>query len=123
MSDMNAIVDAYLDVWNETDAAARRKKIESLWAENGVYTDPMASVSGRDGFDQVVGGAQAQFQGLKFARGRTYDEHHNIARFTWELVPAEGAEAIAIGFDVAVLNDNGKIQGVYGFIDKMPAGA
>jgi hypothetical protein len=120
---MNTVVDAYLDVWNETDANARRKKIESFWAKDGVYTDPLASVSGPDGFDQVVAGAQAQFQGLKFVRGRMYDEHHNIARFTWELVPAEGAEAIAIGFDVAVLNDEGKISGVYGFIDKMPAGA
>lgn len=123
MSDLNAIVDAYLDVWNETDASARRTKIDSVWSKNGVYTDPMASVSGTDGFEQVVAGAQAQFGGLRFVRGKTYDEHHNIARFTWELVPAEGAEAIAIGFDVAVVGEDGKIQGVYGFIDKMPAGA
>lgn len=123
MSDLNAVVDAYLDMWNETDAAARRKKIDSLWAENGVYTDPMASVSGHDGIDQVVAGAQAQFAGLKFVRGKAYDEHHHIVRFTWDLVPAEGAEAIAVGFDVAVVDEDGRLQGVYGFIDKMPAGA
>jgi hypothetical protein len=121
VSDLNAIVDAYLAVWNETDATARRQKIDSLWAENGVYVDPLASVSGRAGFDELVAGVQAQFGGLRFVRGRAYDEHHNIARFTWDLVPADGAEAVVIGFDVVVLDDAGQIQGVYGFIDKMPA--
>jgi hypothetical protein len=123
MADLNTVVDAYLAVWNETDATARRQKIDSLWAEDGEYVDPLASVSGRDGVDQVVAGAQEQFAGLMFVRGKTYDEHHNIVRFTWDLVPAEGAEAIAIGFDVLVVDDAGQIKGVYGFIDKLPGGA
>jgi hypothetical protein len=120
MSDVNAIVGKYLDVWNETDASARRQKIGELWAENGVYVDPLASVSGPDAFDQVVGGAQDQFRGLKFVRGDTFEEHHNIARFTWNLVPTGGSEPIVIGFDVAVVGEDGRISGVYGFIDKMP---
>lgn len=123
MSDLNAIVENYLDVWNETDPAARRARIDELWAEDGVYVDPLASVSGRDGFDQVVSGAQAQFQGLKFVRGGVYDEHHNIVRFTWDLVPAPGAEPIVIGFDVAAINDEGLVSSVHGFIDKMPPSA
>lgn len=36
-------------------------------------------------------------------------------------MPSEGAEPIAIGFDVIVVGDDGKIHGVYGFIDKIPA--
>lgn len=123
MSDVNAIVDKYLGVWNETDASARRQKISELWAENGVYVDPLSSVSGPDAFDQVVGGVQGQFKGFKFVRGDTFDEHHNIARFTWNLVPTENSEPIVIGFDVAVVGEDGRISGVYGFIDKMPATA
>ncbi len=121
MSDVNTIVDEYLSIWNETDGAARRSKIEKVWAADGVYTDPLTSVSGRDGFDQVVAGAQEQFKGLTFSRGETYDENHNIARFTWHLAPDAGDEPLAIGFDVAVVDDNGQITGIYGFIDKMPA--
>lgn len=123
MSDLNVIVDKYVAVWNETNASARRQKIGELWAEDGVYVDPLASVSGPDSFDQVVGEAQRQFKGLKFVRGDTFDEHHNVARFTWHLVPAEDAEPIVIGFDVAVVGEDGRILGVYGFIDKMPATA
>jgi hypothetical protein len=121
MSDLNMVVDKYLAVWNEVDASARRQKIDELWAVDGVYVDPLASVAGPDAFDQVVGGAQGQFKGLKFVRGNTFDEHHNIVRFTWNLVPTENAEPIAIGFDVAVVGEDGRIQGVYGFVDKMPA--
>jgi hypothetical protein len=122
MGDLNAIVDRYIAVWNETDAGARRKAIDDLWAERATYVDPLASVSGRDGFDQVVAGAQEQFAGLKFARGTVFDEHHNVVRFTWHLVSDPTAEPIAIGFDVAAVDDTGKIGSVYGFIDKMPAG-
>ncbi|CAM5431112.1 Nuclear transport factor 2 family protein OS=Streptomyces alboniger OX=132473 GN=CP975_22990 PE=4 SV=1 [Streptomyces alboniger] len=32
-----------------------------------------------------------------------------------------GSEPIAIGFDVAVTADDGRIKGVYGFLDKVPA--
>jgi hypothetical protein len=123
MTDLTATVEAYLAAWNETDAADRRRKIDALWAADATYTDPLASVSGRDGFDQLIGAAQQQFAGLRFERGATYDEHHNIVRFTWNLVPAAGAEPVVIGFDVAEVNEVGQISNVYGFIDKMPAGA
>jgi hypothetical protein len=123
MSDLTAIVDKYLAAWNETDATDRRRKIDELWAADGTYTDPLAAASGRDGFDQLIGAAQQQFAGLQFVRGATYDEHHSVVRFTWDLVPAPGAEPVVIGFDVAEVNSDGQISNVYGFIDKMPAGA
>jgi hypothetical protein len=123
MTNLTAIVEQYLAAWNETDAAGRRRKIDALWAADGTYTDPLAAVSGRDGLSELIGAAQQQFAGLRFVRGATYDEHHNIVRFTWDLVPAAGAEPVAIGFDVAEVNEAGQISNVYGFIDKMPAGA
>ncbi|ORM27814.1 nuclear transport factor 2 family protein [Williamsia sp. 1135] len=117
---VGALVDQYLAAWNETDPQARREAIAALWAADGVYTDPLASVSGVDGIDQVIAGAQEQFAGLTFVRGDVLDAHHNIARFTWELVAEVGAEPLVVGFDVAAVNDDEKITAVYGFIDKMP---
>jgi hypothetical protein len=49
------------------------------------------------------------------------DAHHNLARFTWEMAPAPSAEAVVVGFDVAVLTDDGRIRQVHGFLDKVPA--
>jgi hypothetical protein len=115
-----ALVDQYLAAWNETDPTTRRGLISALWTADGVYTDPLASVSGIVGIDQVIAGAQGQFAGLEFVRGDVLDTHHNIARFTWELVSEVGAEPLVVGFDVVAVDENEKITAVYGFIDKMP---
>jgi hypothetical protein len=45
----------------------------------------------------------------------------NVARFQWQLVPAGGGEPVAIGFDVAVTAEDGRIEGVLGFLDRAPA--
>ncbi|PHV67287.1 nuclear transport factor 2 family protein [Williamsia muralis] len=119
MTEMTAMVDDYLSAWNETDPGARRTIVEKVWDADGVYTDPLASVTGTEAIDQVLAGAQQQFAGMRFVRGDVFETHHNIARFTWELVPENGAEAVVIGFDVVAVN-NEKISSVYGFIDKMP---
>ena len=119
MTEMTAMVDDYLSAWNETDPGARRAIVEKVWDADGVYTDPLASVTGTEAIDQVLAGAQQQFAGMRFVRGDVFETHHNIARFTWELVPENGAEAVVIGFDVVAVN-NEKISSVYGFIDKMP---
>jgi ketosteroid isomerase-like protein len=118
---MNDIVTRYLAIWNEADADKRAAAIGELFTEEAPYIDPLAAVAGREGVAAVIGGAREQFQGLSFELLGTVDAHHNIARFQWGLVTEAGAEPIAIGFDVAVTNEDGKITGVYGFLDKLPA--
>ena len=88
------LIERYLDAWNETDADARRAAVADVYADGAQYVDPLAD-----------GGV---------------DAHHNIARFSWELVPATGGESLAVGFDVAVLEDDGRIASVLGFLDKAP---
>ena len=119
---MQDIIERYIECWNQTDAAARRALIDSVWAADASYTDPLADVRGRDAIDVVIGAVQAQFPGLVFSLGGPVDANHNQARFTWHLGP-DGGEAIVIGFDVAVTDDSGRIAAVYGFLDKVPASA
>jgi hypothetical protein len=121
MADLTQLVEQYLAIWNEPDADARTKSIEGLWAEDGGYVDPMAAVRGHEGVAAVVSGARDQFPGFVFALLSPPDVHHNIARFTWELKPAAGGESLVIGFDVAVFTEDGRIQDVFGFLDKVPA--
>ncbi|MEU4573212.1 nuclear transport factor 2 family protein [Nonomuraea sp. ATR24] len=122
MSDTNELVQRYLAAWNETDAAARRAALEEVFAEDAGYTDPLVSVRGIDGLDATIAAVQAQFGGLVFSLGGAVDAHHDIARFTWHLGP-EGAEPVAVGFDVAVFGADGRISQVLGFLDKVPAQA
>src|SRR5262245_207908 len=119
MTDVQTIVDRYIEMWNETEPSRRQALVAEVFVDDGAYTDPLASVRGHAAVDQLVGAAQTQFAGMTFSLGSAVDVHHHQARFTWHLAPPRSAEPLVIGFDVAVLSD-GRFRDVYGFIDKMP---
>lgn len=120
MTDFHQIAARYIETWNQTDAAARRAMVDELWAEEGVYTDPLGVAEGRAAIAAAIAAVQGQFAGLVFSLGKEVDAHHDIARFTWNLGPADAA-AIVVGFDVIVVDGNGQIRNVHGFLDKVPA--
>ena len=92
----------------------------TLFADDARYVDPLVAVEGPEAIDETVAAVQGQFPDLEFRLGAV-DAHHNQARFTWELGPA-GGDALVVGFDVAVTDDEGRLRQVYGFLDKVPAG-
>jgi hypothetical protein len=122
MSDFAKIVDTYLAAWNEEDADARLKLVAEVFAPDATYTDPLADVAGHDGISALIGAARGQFPGMVFSAGGQADQHHDIARFTWNLGPAGAAEPLVIGFDVVRVNADGRIVTVFGFLDKVPQG-
>jgi hypothetical protein len=119
---MQEIIDRYIAAWNETDAVKRGAMVASLWAADGSYTDPLADVHGPDAIAGLIGAAQQQFPGFVFTLGGPVDANHNQARFTWHLGPY-GAEPVVVGFDVIVLDGEGQIGSVHGFLDQVPAAA
>ncbi len=119
MTDVRALVEQYIAVWNETDGDKRRALIADVFSAGAGYTDPLGAVTGHDGIDQFVAGAQQQFAGLTFSLPAEPDAHHDLARFQWYLGAPGAAEPVAIGFDVVELED-GKIAAVHGFLDKIP---
>jgi SnoaL-like domain len=119
MTDYAAVVDRYLAAWNEPDEAARAAAVAALWTADGTYTDPLADAAGPGAVTAVIAGAREMFPGYEFRALPTVDGHHHVVRFGWELVPAGGGEAVAVGFDVAVL-DGDRIRSVAGFLDQVP---
>jgi hypothetical protein len=119
VSDFHELVNDYIATWNETGGTARRAQIDTLWTDDASYVDPMAAAEGKDAIDATIAAVQAQFPGLVFSLIGPVDAHHDQARFTWALGPADGEELV-VGFDVAVFQ-NGRIRSVYGFLDKVPA--
>jgi hypothetical protein len=116
---MNDVITRYLDCWNETDPAARRKLIDGTWAPDASYIDPLGEARGHDEIDAAIAAAHEQFPGFVFTLAGPVDAHHRQARFTWGLGP-EGAEPLIVGFDVAVTDDDGRLVTVLGFLDKVP---
>ena len=113
----------YFEAWNATEPEALRKAVAAAWTADGSYTDPLADVGGHEPIAAVIAGAQAQFPGFSFRLSGTVDGHHDIARFTWELVSAADGSAPVAGFDVIKLDGDGRIRTVHGFLDRVPAGA
>ncbi|MFG3342992.1 nuclear transport factor 2 family protein [Glycomyces sp. NPDC048151] len=119
MNDFDAIAADYLEAFNATDAAERKRLVADVFAADVAYADPMAAVAGHDGVDAFIAGAHQQFPGWVFTLLGRVDGHGNQARFTWGLGP-EGAEPPVVGFDVVVVDGEGRIAQVLGFLDKVP---
>ncbi|MFF7769995.1 nuclear transport factor 2 family protein [Streptomyces massasporeus] len=113
----------YFEAWNAEDPAARAKAIAAAWAEDGGYTDPLADVRGHEGISAVIAAAREQFPGFAFRLTGVVDGHHDIARFSWELVSTADGSAPVAGSDVITLDGQDRIRAVLGFLDRVPAGA
>jgi hypothetical protein len=120
MNDFDQLAQHYIEAWNETDPALRRRLIETTWTAEGRYVDPLVDAQGHDAIDATIAAAQAQFPGLTFTLAGPVDAHHDQARFTWELAQADG-EPLVVGFDVAERDAGGRLRLVLGFLDKVPS--
>jgi SnoaL-like domain len=112
---------AYITAWNARDAAERAEAVAAAFAPDATYTDPLATVTGRDAIAMLIAGAQEQFAGCTFRLAGPVDGHHEQARFTWMLGPGE--DELVVGFDVVTLDGAGQITSVLGFLDRVPAAA
>jgi hypothetical protein len=125
LEDPAVLAERYLAAWNEPDAAARRQAVAALYAPDARYVDPLVDARGHEAIDATIAAVQAQFPGSVLRLAGPVDAHHDVARFSWELVPAgapEDAPAPVVGFDVAVTDGQGRLQAVLGFLDRVPAG-
>ena len=116
---VDAVIDAYVATWNETDPIRRRAGIMRAWAEVGRYRDPIMASDGHGGLDGMLAGVQAKFPGFVLKRTSGIDHHNGAVRFSWSLGPA-GGPAVVEGVDFCALAPDGRLASVVGFIDKMP---
>lgn len=119
MSSHDDLVDRYIAIWNEADAARRRDLITAAFHADASYADPLMRGEGHDGIDALIQGAQAKFPGLCFSRKDAAEAVGNCLRFSWLLGPA-GGEALAGGTDFAQVVD-GRFKAITGFLDFAPA--
>lgn len=114
-------VDRYLAAWNETDPISRKALLTSAMADDIAFCDPLLQSTGRDPIDALIGQMQSQLPGGRLQRTGEIDTHHNVVRFTWE-AGLEGEDALIAGTDIAVFADDGRIQAINAFFDRVPAG-
>lgn len=117
---MTDIRTRYLSCWNETDPVVRQRLLADSWTEGADYTDPMAVANGLEQIDATIAAVQAQFPDFVFTPVGEVDTHHQQARFSWGLGPAND-EPVIVGSDVVVTGADGRIATVLGFLDTVPS--
>lgn len=117
MHNPTALIDRYIDIWNETDSARRRALIERTWTADATYLDPLMQGSGHAGIDTMIATVQEKYPGNRFRRISEVDAHHGRVRFAWTLGP-DGGPPLAQGIDFGVLSDDHLLAAVTGFLDQ-----
>ncbi len=118
MTDYNAITEAYIAAWNETDATVRKALVEAAFTTGVSYRDPIMQGDGHNGIDALIAGVHGQFPGFRFKLKGKADGFGDNIRFSWGLGP-DGAEAVIEGTDFAIIKD-GRLSIITGFLDKVP---
>jgi hypothetical protein len=119
-SPLAARVAAYFEMWNETDAAARRELVDEVWTADALSVDPIAEVSGRTAIDGHVAAVQQQYPGYRIVQNGDVDAHHDRARFPWVMRDGTG-QAVLTGIDSVRLAADGRFAELVGYFDPTPA--
>jgi ketosteroid isomerase-like protein len=111
---VDALIDAYCAAWNEGDPAARTAQLSVVLIETGRYTDPRADTVGAAALSAHIETVRAARPGARVRRATVVDQHHDLARFGFHVVSADGAELLN-GLDVLELTSDGRIARIIGF--------
>jgi hypothetical protein len=130
------LMDRYFALWNEADPERRRELIEGLWAEDGeqilqateearriaagpgVGTSAVFEVRGYAELEARVASAYEHWiaaLGWSFRSRDDVDRVHDVVKFHWEAVDADG-EVTGVGLNFLVLTTDGRIERDYSFV-------
>jgi len=113
MSNINEIVERWVQVWHEADAVARRKTISELWADDATEVTTEKEFHGQDALFNRVTSAYEEFVGTGqyvFVSAGDVAAHHDMVVFTCQMLAAGGDEVRWRARIVLLLNEAGQIQ-------------
>lgn len=114
MTTTQETINSYFDCWNAATAEDRAAAVAKTWTEGATNTDPMASVTGHTALAEMFAGTQTVYPGHTFRQVGGLDAHHDLLRWGWEMVDAEGTKVLD-GIDIAVVAEDGRLANVSGF--------
>ena len=119
MNDVAQVIDRYFAMWNEDDDDRRTAIASTCFADDATYTDPLADVRGHEAISAMVGGLRESHPGYSLRRASAVDQHHDLLRFEWEILDANG-DPYLTGVDCVELATDGRIAAVSGFFGAVP---
>ena len=110
--------DHMLAAWNERDPAKVRSHLDRALAADVQFIDPSVETNGIDEFEANVHSVQARIPGADYSRTSGIDSHHRLYRYSWQI--SRNGEVVLPGFDVAEVDQDGKVTRVLGFFGPLP---
>jgi hypothetical protein len=139
-SDLQKFVETYMSLWNEPDPDVRSKLIRELWAPTGgqVLVDPPQEVREAagglsfpvpplevHGYEQLEARVTRAYEMFIAPGEYVFSLGTNISRlldhvitFDWKMKDAKTGDAVGGGVDVVELDEDGRIQVGYQFIER-----
>ena len=108
------IIDLYCQAWDEPDAARRDALLRQSLHESATYTDPTVNVAGIAALSQHIEKVLARYPGSKIERLGALDRHHDVGRFAWRKVLADGTP-LPEGIDFVDFGSDGRLTRIVGF--------
>lgn len=113
-NDLSSTVTGYFECWNAPDETTRAAAIERTWAPDATSTDPLGDVAGRDAIAAMMAATLDTYPGHRFAQIGELDTHHDMVRWGWEMVDADGKRVID-GIDISSVDDQARLVKLTGF--------
>jgi len=117
-TDLDRLLERYVAQWHEPDRAARRGRIEEIWAPDGANFTKSFEVHGHDALEERVRTTYEKWvrdAGCVF-RPRHADRHHDAVRFIWDMASRDGT-VMSVGVEFLLLAPDGRIRADYQFIE------
>jgi hypothetical protein len=116
---IDSAVQAYCASWGAPSAPERAQLIKSALADSATYSDATPRVlAGVAGLVTAIEDFQKRRPGGRFRCSKA-QTHHNVFRFTWQLLDASGKVALT-GMDFGELDPSGHILRLVGFFGPPP---
>ncbi len=115
------LADRYVAVWNERDAASRRRLIEQLWIPHGEHFVGTREVRGYDELEKRIIGSHeknVRGNGNRFQAMTDARQLRDAVSFHWEMLRGESDEVAAVGLEFLIVDAQGRIRTDYQFIVK-----
>lgn len=113
-------IDGFFRAWNADTDDERQAAVAEVYTETAVVKDPLADVQGHEAIAGFIAGARQQFPGHSFRRSSGIDAHHDLVRFSWQLLDPSGAPVVE-GFETAQVAADGRLACTLGFFGPLPA--
>jgi len=119
---LDGFIGRYVGMWHEPDASRRSEIVRELWAHDAENRSRRFSIRGLDAIVARVTRAHDEWvaeKGFVFRPVGNTDTLGNVVKFFWEMVPKNGGPREALGLDIFLLADDGRIRALYQFAEPL----